>query len=338
LRAGDTFLSVENITGSAFNDYIYGNDADNVIIGGAGNDLLRGHNGDDTLVGGEGADDLHGGSGVDLADYSSAASRISLNLRVSAGASGDAAGDTFFSVENITGSAFNDYIYGDDANNVIIGGAGDDLLRGHNGNDIVIGGEGADNLNGGSGRDVASYETATSGVTADLELGAGFDGEAAGDVFVSIEGLIGSDYADLLVGNGGANTFDGGDGNDTISGGGGNDLLEGGAGADTFVFADALHDTNNVDTISDFDADDVIELDSSIFEALAGVTWSADYFAANATGTAQDSDDYILYNTITGELSYDSDGNGAAAAVRFAELDASIALTEDDFTVYYSIV
>ncbi|MDD2950189.1 MAG: hypothetical protein PHU29_05325, partial [Sulfuricurvum sp.] len=46
-------------------------------------------------------------------------------------------------------------------------------------------------------------------------------------------------------------------------------------------------------------------------------------FVANSTGTAGDSNDYILYNTTTGVLSYDADGAASGAAVEFAILGTS---------------
>ncbi len=46
----------ENITGSAFNDRLFGNDNANVIDGGSGDDILQGRGGGDTLTGGAGAD------------------------------------------------------------------------------------------------------------------------------------------------------------------------------------------------------------------------------------------------------------------------------------------
>ena len=71
-------------------------------------------------------------------------------------------------------------------------------------------------------------------VTANLETGTA-TGEGS-DTFVdSFEGLIGSDFGDVLTGDGSANFIVGRSGNDTISGGGGADRLTGDAGDDTLV-------------------------------------------------------------------------------------------------------
>jgi Ca2+-binding RTX toxin-like protein len=52
----DTLTSIENLTGSLFDDVLTGSSSSNVLIGLDGNDVLNGGNGADTLVGGSGAD------------------------------------------------------------------------------------------------------------------------------------------------------------------------------------------------------------------------------------------------------------------------------------------
>ncbi len=66
-----------------------------------------------------------------------------------------------------------------------------DQLYGGDGNDLLVGGGGADLLDGGSGTDTASYEFAPAAVNASLSLGRGTGGEADGDIFVSVENLLG---------------------------------------------------------------------------------------------------------------------------------------------------
>jgi Ca2+-binding RTX toxin-like protein len=58
--------------------------------------------------------------------------------------SGEATGDTYVGVEALYGSAFGDYLIGDNAGNVLCGLDGDDLLYGLGGDDILLGGAGID--------------------------------------------------------------------------------------------------------------------------------------------------------------------------------------------------
>ncbi|MCP5082969.1 MAG: hypothetical protein GY948_14875 [Alphaproteobacteria bacterium] len=62
---GDTYVSIENVYGSRYNDIITGNAADNLLYGRNGNDTLNGGEGDDDLYGGNGNDVLTGGAGSD---------------------------------------------------------------------------------------------------------------------------------------------------------------------------------------------------------------------------------------------------------------------------------
>ena len=104
-------------------------------------------------------------------------------------------------------------------NDSVTTGAGTDTIIGGDGNDILDGGAGADRLDGGNGVDFASYVDAQSGVSASLLAPAVNTGDAAGDSYVSIEGLMGSNFNDVLTGDTNANTLLGGAGNDVLYGG-----------------------------------------------------------------------------------------------------------------------
>lgn len=129
---------------------------------------------------------------------------------------------------------------------------------------------------------------------------------------------------------GGSDTFNGDDNPDRIFGYAGNDTIVGGGGADAFVFTTAPG-VGNVDVVSDFSVvDDTIWLDGATFGLSAG-TLSAGAFHIGAA--ASDAGHRIVYDSATGALYHDADGNGAGAAVQFATLTAGLALTSDDFLV-----
>jgi serralysin len=109
----------------------------------------------------------------------------------------------------------------------------------------------------------------------------------------------------------------------------GNDHLNGGAGADRFRFSTALSGSN-VDHISDFQhlVDDILLL-QSVFAGI-GPALTADEFRI---GMAQDANDRILYNNITGQLYYDSNANAAGGMMLFATVTAGAVLTFDDFVM-----
>jgi Ca2+-binding RTX toxin-like protein len=67
---------------------------------------------------------------------------------------------------------------------------------------------------------------------------------------------------------------------------------------------------------------------------LAAGALSAGQFLANATGLAGDANDHIIYNTTTtGGLFYNADGINGVAAIRFAGLSNSPALSNADFGI-----
>jgi Ca2+-binding RTX toxin-like protein len=260
--AGDTYISIEGLVGTAFND------------------TLRGDNGGNFLEGGLGADLLDGRDGGDSVTYQNATTGITANLANSALNTGEAAGDIYISIENLRGGAFGDVLVGNNGNNFLRGGEGADVLDGGNGNDtadyfnstvgLIVdlatpgnntgeavgdsyvaieniragngtfddqlygdansnnleGMAGIDVLDGRGGVDFASYQSSTSAVVANLGNTAVNAGDAAGDTYTSIEGLIGTNLNDTLVGDGGNNFLRGGLGADSLDGGAGGDYAD----------------------------------------------------------------------------------------------------------------
>lgn len=219
---GDTYILIENITASEGHDTLTGNDVSN---------QLDGMGGDDVLAGLGGADRIYGGEGIDTADYSAAPGAnfgvggITVNLTTGLATASHAQGDTFLSVENITGTAFTDTLTGNSEQNTLNGGAQNDTLAGLGGADTLIGGEGAS--------DTATYALSALGVTVNLATNVNAFGDAAGDMLFSIEGVVGSKYNDTITGDSNDNNLDGSDGSDTLIGGSGHDRLFGGEGTDT---------------------------------------------------------------------------------------------------------
>ncbi|MFV0335060.1 MAG: hypothetical protein ACK5JR_13435, partial [Tropicimonas sp.] len=237
--ANDTYVGIEAYEGSTFDDVLIGTNGNNTFYGGAGNDIL---------VGGRGADKLVGGEGRDLARYRDAEAPVIVDLMTPSANTGEAAGDTYDSIENVSGTRFADVINGDNASNYLWGHDGNDVLRGRGGDDILFGGRGNDRLIGNSGTDQVSYWDMEESVQVDLADHTLNQGGARGDIYDSIENAGGTNLNDQLRGDGGANglwghagndVLDGRGGDDTLTGGAGADRLIGGAGVDTASYADA---------------------------------------------------------------------------------------------------
>lgn len=176
--------------------------------------------------------------------------------------------------------------------------AGNDSISGSAFKDVIQGNDGDDIVNGNGGNDVI------------------FGG-------IGTDTLSGGDFNDRLYGNSGADLLDGQNGLDTLTGGG---------GPDTFQFSTKLK-AKNIDTVTDFSvADDTINLSSAIFTK-AGAIGELNSWRFATGPQAADGLDRIIYNDATGALYYDSDGDGAAAAVQFAQLSTGLALTSADFQI-----
>lgn len=145
--------------------------------------FAKGGHGDDLFLDRSGTDIYRGGTGIDTLSYAASvlddsvpsptggATGITADLRdgtvltygfppplfFASAASQPGAVivqiDRVRAIENVTGSALDDTLLGDDAANILRGLGGDDLIRGRKGDDVIDGGNGDDRLNGNRGDD-----------------------------------------------------------------------------------------------------------------------------------------------------------------------------------------
>ena len=214
----------DNIRGFDGDDSLTGGDGFDFLEGDAGNDTLRGDEGDDFVVGGQGDDLLDGGDGRDRADYRNDIAGVTADLRTGIATDGWGTTDTLVSIERLIGSTFDDVLLGDDSElNSFTGEGGNDLIDGRGGFDYVW------------------YGRADGPVTVNLADGTATGGEGT-DTLISIEGLGGSNYADLLIGSDADNYFDPDQEGDEFSPNymvGGADTVDGGGGFDTVGYQNA---------------------------------------------------------------------------------------------------
>ncbi|AHE51937.1 calcium-binding protein [Sphingomonas sanxanigenens] len=327
----DRLIGIENVTGSAHDDMLTGNALSNTLVGGLG---------DDTLNGGLGNDVLDGGAGIDTASYADAALGVKVSLLIAGAQTTGVGADRLIGIENLTGSAFDDALVGDNRANTLTGNAGNDLLNGGLGNDI---------LNGGAGSDTASYDGARDRVIVDLlKTGPQSTASSGSDTLISIENVIGTAFDDVITGNSQANhlsgglgndlldggsaadTLDGGNGNDTLIGGGGTDVLGGGAGQDRlsgglgadrltggtgfdrFVYTSTAESTADAaDRITDFAKGDVLDLSAVDADSVAHGNQA---FSIVSAFTRTAGELFLQYNpnSDTTLLRGDTNGDGVA--------------------------
>jgi Ca2+-binding RTX toxin-like protein len=217
--------------------------------------------------------------------------------------------------------------------NTLTGNVGANNLNGNSGADLMRGMGGSDNYVVNEAGDVVDESVAGSSGTDHVLSFVSFD-LSSPKALGAVENLRlalgnanlnghGNALANDIVGNNGVNVLTGAGGNDTLSGFGGNDF---------FVFTTALNAATNVDEIKDYTvAQDTMRLENAFFTGLANGTLAAGAFRVGAA--AADASDRIVYNDDTGALFFDKDGAGGAAQVRFATLDADLALTNAEFFV-----
>ena len=229
-------------------------------------------------------------------------------------------------------------INGTSANDTLTGTAGNDTINGLGGNDLFVAGStgGADVIDGGTGTDSIEFrDRATSGVVVDFGTGTITGGSSGTISFTAVERVVASNFADSLTGAAGGQTLTGQGGADTLWGGLGVDTLWGAGGNDAFVFREM--GSANADRVSDFASGaDKLQLDDAAFTSIGAMgnfaTGDARFWASSG-GAAHDSNDRVLYNTSTGQLYYDADGNGSGAAQLIATVLNAPAVAATDIVV-----
>ncbi|WP_298194211.1 calcium-binding protein [Novosphingobium sp.] len=298
-------------------DYLGGAAGNDTISGKGGYDILDGGPGNDILEGGDDNDFVNGGPGRDTASYEDSSAAVYVNLLIKESSlqyTGGAGNDYLRSIENLTGSAFNDTLFGDLAANVLTGLAGDDKLDGRGGGDTLIGGKGNDKFYIRDGGDSVIEQA----------------GEGADRMLAHVSATIAANVErlDLLgtaaingKGNAAANLIFGNQADNVLSGGGGADRLTGRGGNDTFVFPATGAGIKPV-IISDFTSGSdhlSIEVDAgSLLGSHAGTALTDAELRLGSR--AQTADQHLVYNAITGALFYDPDGVGGQAQIKIAIL------------------
>jgi len=260
----------DTLSGTSSDNIIFGDSGDDVLRGKGGADILIDGAGQDVLDGGAGADifALSNDKQHDIIlDFQMGLDRLDLSnyellrsvSQIAVESHNDGATLTFFQetlrifTNDSSPLTYDDLVAmspislshmmiglspqsltveGSLLDDALVGGLGDDQLIGLDGNDTLAGGAGADLLEGGSGQDCADYSLAILGVTVSLKNNSKNAGEAAGDVLVSIEHIVGSNQKDKLIGNDSQNELFGADGADVLRGGKASDVLEGNLGND----------------------------------------------------------------------------------------------------------
>ena len=284
--------NANTLNGTVEEDTISGLGGNDILSGLGGNDRVLGGAGNDTLYYDSGLDVLDGGADTDTADFSRFGFAVWIDLNYAAGpyeawtlnsstawsGSWQTIAD-LTSIENLTGTRFDDLLSGNAGVNRLVGGNGNDKLYGEGGNDVLMGGAGNDLLvyqsglvvfDGGADTDTADFYQFGFAVWIDLGTAGTYEAWTLGSTNTSsgawrtiadltaIENLTLTRFDDLAQGNAAANVLDGGAGSDVLRGEGGNDTLIGGAGADTLTggAGSDRFDYNSIaeglDTITDF--------------------------------------------------------------------------------------
>ena len=341
------------------NDWVY--DTSSQYGGWSGSDVISTGIGNDTVVSSldsansiydRGGQSYYGGLGTDTLNF--VPNQTGVVVKLDWGTAQNAiTGETtqIVSFENVTGSQYNDWIYGDSefndlkgggGNDYVSGGANYDFVDGGEGNDQVFGGDGGDLVQGGYGDDLVSGDAGNDSTIGGygndrLYGGAGNDYMNGGDGDDFMNGQSGNDLmygyagADFLIGSTGNDKLFGGLGNDTLDGGVGVDVMTGGAGVDKFVFR-ALNESliGSRDAIVDFQHL-VDKMDVSFIDARATQSGNQAFSyigGSNFSNAGQIRSVYDAANNRT-VVSFNTDNDSAAEMI--VNLTGRITLSSADF-------
>ena len=341
------------------NDWVY--DTSSQYGGWSGSDVISTGLGTDTVVssldsansisdyGGQG---YYGGLGIDTLNFVPNQTGVYVRLDLNY-AQNNITGERTQVVgfENVSGSQYNDWIYGDSSfndlkggggNDYVSGGANYDFVDGGDGNDQVFGGDGNDLVQGGYGDDLVSGDAGNDSTIGGygndrLYGGTGNDYMNGGDGNDFMNGQAGNDLMyglagnDQMYGGSGNDSMNGGLGNDMLDGSVGRDYLTGGGGADKFVFR-ALGDslTATPDTISDFQHN-IDKIDVFFIDARANRSGDQafNYIGDHGFSNSGQIKSHYFASTNTTVVSFNTDTDSAAEMV--VNLTGNIALSASDF-------
>ncbi len=342
--ANESAGASETVEGSEGVDHGTMNLGDDTYYGNGGNDFLVGHGGADHLEGGDGDDIFEvGGFGSGVQGTTSAADDGNKEW-IATGASHDViiGGSGTDTLRITTGIGANNQANGTITLNnanfqsmevVQVGGTVEllnvedealQLLNDHYYHAASSSVSDLSNTLGNNSGTINNVVIDASGVTAN---GLRFEGNA------NTQKFIGTSKADVFVGNGGNDTLTGGGGADKFVFGKVHEMVVTGSATTVQTYVNTAFNLTGVDTITDFTrGSDKLELNDDQYAALMGGITNANV-KANATGTATDANDYLVFNTTSKMLSYDADGNGAGAAVNIAILTGVTTLNASDFII-----
>ncbi|MEI7473596.1 MAG: calcium-binding protein [bacterium] len=333
----DNFLKSLQTQGTASNDTITGSYFDEVIYGNAGNDTIDSPFSNDTIYGGDGNDIIT--SSYFYNDY--------------------------FKV--IYGESGNDTIASGGGNDTISGGAGNDVINGGNGNDTYLFGTGDGNdiikddnaYSTDSGNDTLKFtgtikqtDIAVRGENCDLVITIKATGETVRLVnqltpnyrienfvfsdgtsltydnllkLIQIQGTAGNDiitgsyFSESIYGNAGNDIINSSDGDDFIDGGIGADTMIGGSGCDTYI----------VDNIGDVVTENLYEGTDSVYSSINySLVTNVENLTLTGT-TAVNGMGNTLNNSITGNAADNSLDGGVGSDTMIGGLGNDIYIVDN---------